>query len=73
MIIERDVDAPALYEQTRLGLLEVVTSLSDEQRVAKAMLCLEPALGAPRARALVDAIGSLEKIADVRELARGLA
>ena len=47
--------------------------LSPEQRVSKALLCLEPALGGVRARALVDAIDSLEKQRDVRELARGLA
>ncbi len=47
--------------------------LSDEQRIAKAMLCLEPALGASGARALVDAIDSLERQRGVRELARGLS
>ena len=66
-------DGTRVRESVRIARGNPQNPLSDEQRVSKAMLCLEPALGAARARALVDAIGSLEKIADVRELARGLA
>lgn len=32
MIVERDIDPAALYEQTRVGLLDLVRSLSDDQR-----------------------------------------
>lgn len=32
MILEREIDTAALYEQTRIALLDLVESLSDEQR-----------------------------------------
>jgi uncharacterized protein (TIGR03083 family) len=34
VIVEREIDSAALYEQTRLALLDLVESLSDEQRRA---------------------------------------
>ncbi len=66
-------DGTSARESVRIARGNPQNPLSVEQRVAKAMLCLEPALGAPRARALVDAIGTLQRVADVRTLARGLS
>ncbi len=66
-------DGTRARETVRIARGNPQNPLSHEQRVAKAQLCLEPALGAARARALIEAIDSLEKHADVRELARGLS
>jgi 2-methylcitrate dehydratase PrpD len=66
-------DGTSARESVRIARGHPQQPLSDEQRTAKALLCLSPALGASRARALVDAVGALEEVRDVRELARGLA
>ncbi|MEX2206131.1 MAG: MmgE/PrpD family protein [Myxococcota bacterium] len=66
-------DGTRARETVRIARGNPQNPLSPDERLAKARLCLEPALGAERARALIDAVESLEKQRDVRELARGLA
>ena len=66
-------DGTRARETVRIARGNPQNPLSDEQRIAKVLSCLEPALGAARARALVDAIDALAKLRDVRELARMLS
>lgn len=66
-------DGTRASESVRIARGHPRNPLSDAQREAKLALCLEPALGVQRARALVDAFASLESIRDVRDLAGRIA
>ena len=63
-------DGSRVRESVRIARGNPQNPLTDAERLAKVKLCLEPALGAERARELVRAFESLEDVRDVRELAR---
>ncbi|MBM4335732.1 MAG: MmgE/PrpD family protein [Deltaproteobacteria bacterium] len=66
-------DGTRARQSVRIARGHPQNPLSDAHREAKLALCLEPALGVQRARALIDSFSSLETLRDVRELAGRLA
>ena len=66
-------DGARVREKVRIARGNPQNPLTDAQRAAKVKLCLEPTLGASRARTLVAAFETLEDVRDVRELATSLS
>jgi 2-methylcitrate dehydratase PrpD len=63
-------DGTRARETVRLARGNPQNPLSDMERISKVKLCVEPALGAERTRALIAAFERLEHVPDVRALAR---
>jgi hypothetical protein len=66
-------DGSRARETVRIARGHPQNPLSDEQRLSKVKLCLEPRLGAARSRQAIAAFDALESVKDVRELAGCLA
>jgi len=66
-------DGTRARETVRIARGNPQNPLTDAERIAKVNRCLEPMLGAARARTLVAAFERLENLRDVRELAGSLS
>ncbi len=66
-------DGARAREAVRIARGHPANPLGEEERRAKARLCLEPRLGEARARELVAVFESLESVRDVRALARSVS